>query len=48
MGVAVDEAGNWLIQDFWFFGFRFQHWMPIILVFFVLAMIYGWWYDRRE
>jgi hypothetical protein len=48
MGVAVDEAGNWLIQDFWFLGFRFQHWMPIILVFFVLAMIYGWWYDRRE
>jgi hypothetical protein len=46
--VAVSELGDWLIQNFSFRGFRFQHWMPIILVILILMMIYGWWYDRRD
>jgi len=44
----VGDIAGWLIQDFWFLGFRFQHWMPIILVICILTMIYGWWYDRRH
>jgi hypothetical protein len=39
-------VGDWLIQDFWFLGFRFQHWMPLAVLVFILMMIYAWWYER--
>lgn len=38
---------DWLVADFYVFGLRIQHWMPVFGIVLAILLLFVWLDDRR-